>query len=48
MAENDARLQVLNTLLTTPHRDLDALWPLHADMVKGLPGLTILRATAPD
>ncbi|HZU97341.1 MAG TPA: hypothetical protein VFF73_11640 [Planctomycetota bacterium] len=34
MAENDARLQVLNTLLTTPHRDLDALWPLHADMVK--------------
>ncbi len=34
MAENDVRLSILNTLLTTPHRDLDALWPLHADMVK--------------
>jgi hypothetical protein len=34
MAENDVRLSILNTLLTTPHRDLDALWPLHAEMVK--------------
>jgi hypothetical protein len=34
MAENDVRLSILNTLLTTPHRDLDALWPLHEQMVK--------------
>jgi hypothetical protein len=34
MAENDVRLQILSTLLTTPHRDLDALWPIHEDMAK--------------
>lgn len=34
MAENDVRLSILNTLLTTPHRDLDALWPLHEQMAK--------------
>src|SRR5207253_3746053 len=30
----DLRLDLLNTLLTTPHRQLDALQPLHAEMVK--------------
>jgi hypothetical protein len=34
MAENDVRLAILSTLLTTPHRDLDALWPLHEEMAK--------------
>src|SRR5207253_5209035 len=27
-------LRLLNTLLTTPHRKLDEIWPVHADMVK--------------
>src|SRR4051812_12102304 len=30
--EQDLRLDVLNTLLTTPHRDFAALHPLHQDM----------------
>jgi hypothetical protein len=33
-AEQDLRLDLLNTLLTTPHRQLDALQPLHAEMVR--------------
>src|SRR5438477_722842 len=32
--EQDVRLRLLNTLLTTPHRKLDEIWPVHADMVK--------------
>jgi hypothetical protein len=34
VAEQDLRLGLLNTLLTTPHRKLEALWPLHEEMVK--------------
>jgi hypothetical protein len=33
MNEQDLRLQLLNTLLTTPHRQLDQIWPVHRDMV---------------
>jgi hypothetical protein len=32
--EQDLRLDLLNTLLKTPHRKLDELHPLHAEMVK--------------
>ena len=31
--EQDLRLGLLNSLLTTPHRDLAAIWPLHQEMV---------------
>jgi hypothetical protein len=31
--EQDLRLGLLNSLLTTPHRDLVAIWPLHQDLV---------------
>jgi hypothetical protein len=31
--EQDLRLTMLNTLLTTPHRQLDKNWPVHADLV---------------
>lgn len=34
MNEQDLRLSLLNTLLTTPHRDLAALYPLHHDMIE--------------
>ncbi len=30
--EQDLRLELLNTLLTTPHRALDQIWPVHQDM----------------
>lgn len=33
-AENDLRLEILNTLLTTPHRRLDEVWTTHRDMVE--------------
>lgn len=33
-SEQDVRLGILNTLLTTPHRKLEALYPLHSEMVK--------------
>jgi hypothetical protein len=33
MDERDLRLALLNTLLTTPHRNLAALYPLHHDMI---------------
>src|SRR6201992_4086460 len=33
-AEQDLRLQLLNTLLTTPHRKLDEIWPVHKQMVQ--------------
>lgn len=31
--EQDLRLAVLNSLLTTPHRELAKIWPLHQEMV---------------
>jgi hypothetical protein len=31
--EQDLRLQMMNTLLTTPHRQLDQIWPVHSDLV---------------
>lgn len=33
-AEQDTRLNILNTLLTTPHRKLDQVYPIHSDMIK--------------
>ena len=30
--EQDLRLDILNTLLTTPHRKLDEVWPVHQEM----------------
>src|SRR3954454_8836865 len=35
--EQDQRLALLNTLLTTPHRKLEQIHPVHADMVKSDP-----------
>src|SRR3954462_2869679 len=32
--EQDQRLRLLNTLLTTPHRELGAIHPVHAEMVR--------------
>ena len=32
--EQDLRLNILNTLLTTPHRRLQEVYPVHAEMVK--------------
>src|SRR6516162_1771536 len=32
--EQDLRLNILNTLLTTPHRQLAQIWPVHADLVE--------------
>src|SRR5262249_51878155 len=32
-SEQDLRLEILNTLLTTPHRKLEAIWPVHQEMV---------------
>jgi hypothetical protein len=32
--EQDLRLNILNTLLTTPHRKLDEIWLVHQDMVQ--------------
>jgi hypothetical protein len=31
-AEQDLRLEILNTLLTTPHRELAQIWPVHQDL----------------
>jgi hypothetical protein len=31
--EQDLRLALLNSLLTTPHRELAKIWPLHEEMV---------------
>lgn len=33
-AERDLRLDILNTLLTTPHRKLDVLWGVHDELVR--------------
>ena len=32
--EQDLRLEILNTLLTTPHRKLDQIYPVHRDLVE--------------
>jgi hypothetical protein len=32
--EQDLRLELLNTLLTTPHRQLEKVWPVHKEMVE--------------
>lgn len=32
--EQDLRLEILNTLLTTPHRQLAQIWPVHSEMVQ--------------
>ena len=32
--EEDQRLAMLNTLLTTPHRDLDKVYPIHSSMIQ--------------
>ncbi|MBL8794860.1 MAG: hypothetical protein JNM56_13205 [Planctomycetia bacterium] len=34
MHETDLLLNILNTLLTTPHRKLAAIWPVHQEMVQ--------------
>jgi hypothetical protein len=31
--EQDLRLEILNSLLTTPHRELAKIWPVHQEMV---------------
>jgi hypothetical protein len=31
--EQDPRLEILNTLLTTPHRKLELIWPVHCQLV---------------
>ena len=35
--EQDLRLRLLNTLLTTPHRKLEEVWPVHKEMVAADP-----------
>lgn len=34
MSEQDIRLTLLNTLLTTPHRNLPAIYPIHKQMIE--------------
>jgi hypothetical protein len=34
MNEQDLRLRLLNTLLTTPHRDLNSIYPVHQEILK--------------
>jgi hypothetical protein len=34
MHETDLRLNILNTLLTTPHRKLADIWPIHQEMAQ--------------
>jgi hypothetical protein len=36
-AEQDVRFNLLNTLLTTPHRKLEEVWPVHREMVSADP-----------
>lgn len=31
--EQDLRAEILNTLLTSPHRDLEKIWPLHESLI---------------
>jgi hypothetical protein len=35
--EEDLRLRLLNTLLTSPHRKLEAVWPVHQEIVSADP-----------
>ncbi|HEV8606774.1 MAG TPA: hypothetical protein VGQ99_15470 [Tepidisphaeraceae bacterium] len=35
--EQDLRLRLLNTLLTSPHRKLEAVWPVHQEIVSADP-----------
>jgi hypothetical protein len=35
--EQDQRLEILNTLLTTPHRKLAEIWPIHQKMIEADP-----------
>jgi len=32
--EQDLRLEILNTLLTTPHRKLEQIWPVHRSLIE--------------
>lgn len=32
--EQDIRVEILNTLLTTPHRALEGIWPVHKDLIE--------------
>lgn len=32
--EHDIRVEILNTLLTTPHRELEAVWPVHQELIE--------------
>jgi hypothetical protein len=34
VSEQDLRLEILNTLLTTPHRKLELIWPVHQKLVE--------------
>src|SRR5271157_764596 len=49
--EQDLRLEILNTLLTTPHRKLELIWPVHRKLVEQDPrfyvGLALLRGLPP-
>lgn len=42
--EQDLRLEILNTLLTTPHRKLDQIWPVHRDMIEKDPRFYVCLA----
>ena len=33
MTEQDNRLDILNALLTTPHRELQKIWPVHSELM---------------
>ena len=35
--EQDLRLRLLNTLLTSPHRKLEEIWPVHQEIVRADP-----------
>jgi hypothetical protein len=44
MNEQDLRLGLLNTLLTTPHRDLNSTYPVHQEMLKQDPRFYVRMA----
>ena len=33
MQEQDIRADILNALLTTPHRELEKIWPVHRELI---------------
>ena len=43
--EQDIRLDILNTLLTTPHRELETIWPVHRDLIARDPRFSIQLAS---